>query len=288
MVVGGSGGGSGISVGAIVDQKYRVDAMIGQGGMGAVFRAWDVRLERAVAIKVVRAELISDPDSRQRFRRESQIVARLQHPSIVTVFDYGNLADGAAFLVMEFVPGEDLRHFLKREGKLEPSRMAALLTGIAGGVDIAHKSGIYHRDLKPENILLPESGTGPKVVDFGVAKLTRTGIGDGSTLSAVGTIVGTPAYMAPEQLRGEAVDARADVFSLGVMAYEMLTARLPYTGASLIEIGIKQIEGRIDTSAIDRGIAGVITGAIAYEKEKRPESAVAFADAVLAATGSKK
>ena len=111
-----------IGVGVVVDGKYRVDAIIGQGGMGAVFRAWDLRLERSVAIKVVRADLLSDPDSRARFRRESQIVARLQHPAIVTVFDYGTLADGAAFLVMEFVPGEDLRSLLKRERKLGDRR----------------------------------------------------------------------------------------------------------------------------------------------------------------------
>jgi len=242
-----------------------------------------VRLERPVAIKVVRADLIADPDSRLRFRRESQIVARLQHPSIVTVYDYGNLADGAAFLVMEFVPGEDLRHFLRREGKLDPARMTTLMSGIAGGVEVAHKSGIFHRDLKPENILLPDSGTGPKVVDFGVAKLAKTGPGDGGTMSVVGTIVGTPAYMSPEQLRGEAVDARADVFSLGVMAYEMLTMRLPYTGASLFEIGLKQVEAKIDTTGIDPELASVIASAIAYEKEKRPASAAAFAEQIKTA-----
>jgi tRNA A-37 threonylcarbamoyl transferase component Bud32 len=282
-VIVGGGGPSTITVGALVDGKYRVDAIIGQGGMGAVFKAWDVRLERPVAIKVVRADLISDPDSRMRFRRESQIVARLQHPSIVTVYDYGNLADGAAFLVMEFVPGEDLRHLLKREGRLEPARMSSLMHGICGGVDIAHKSGIFHRDLKPENILLPQGGTGPKVVDFGVAKLTQTGTGEGGTMSVVGTVVGTPAYMSPEQLRGEAVDARADVFSLGVMAYEMLTARLPYTGGSLFDIGMKQVEGKIDTSGLDAGVAEVIRAAIAYEKDKRPDSALALADALRAA-----
>jgi serine/threonine-protein kinase len=275
IVVGGSGP-SVITVGAVVDGKYRVDQAIGQGGMGAVFKAWDVRLERPVAIKVVRAELIADPDSRMRFRRESQIVARLQHPSIVTVFDYGNLADGAAFFVMEYVPGEDLRHLLRREGALAPDRAATLMTGIAGGVEIAHRSGIFHRDLKPENILLPESGTGPKVVDFGVAKLTATNGGDGGTLSIAGTIVGTPAYMAPEQLRGESVDARADVFSLGVMAYEMLTARLPYAGASLFEIGLKQVEGKVDTSGMPPHVADVICRAIAYDKEQRPPTAAAF------------
>jgi serine/threonine-protein kinase len=275
-----------ITVGAVVDGKYRVDAVIGQGGMGAVFKAWDLRLERPVAIKVVRADLISDPDSRARFRRESQIVARMQHPSIVTVFDYGNLADGAAFLVMEFVPGEDLRQLLRRDGRLDADRMSTLMNGIAGGVEIAHKSGIFHRDLKPENILLPESGTGPKVVDFGVAKLTVAGTGDGHTMSVAGTIVGTPAYMAPEQLRGEAVDARADVFSLGVMAYEMLTGRFPYTGASLFDIGMKQVEGKIDTSGIPQPLADVICGAIAYDKDKRPSSATELAESLNTALTS--
>ncbi len=262
-VIHGSGGAgsSAIAIGVVVDGKYRVDAVIGQGGMGAVFRAWDLRLERAVAIKVVRADLLSDPDSRARFRRESQIVARLQHPSIVTVFDYGTLPDGAAYLVMEFVPGEDLRQMMKREGRLTPARTSALLHGIAGGVESAHKSGIFHRDLKPENILLPESGTGPKVLDFGVAKLTDQSMTtDGGTLTVGGTIVGTPAYMSPEQLRGEAVDGRADVFSLGVIVYEMLKARLPYGGGSFVEIGMKQAAGEneVDTGGIPPALAEVV------------------------------
>jgi hypothetical protein len=275
----------GMSIGAVVDNKYRVDAVIGQGGMGAVFRAWDLRLERPVAIKVVRADLIADPDSRARFRRESQIVARLQHPAIVTVFDYGTLPDGAAYLVMEFVPGEDLRHLMKREGRLAAARTAELLHGICAGVESAHKSGIFHRDLKPENILLPESGTGPKVLDFGVAKLTMQthtthgGSTPAGTLTAGGTIVGTPAYMSPEQLRGDAVDARADVFSLGVMTYEMLMARLPYGGGSFIDIGVKQAAGelQVETGDLPPKLRDAIRRAIAYQKEKRPESPAAFA-----------
>ena len=171
----------------------------------------------------------------------------------MTVYDYGNLADGSAFLVMEFVPGEDLRRFLEREGRLDPARMSALLTGICGGVDSAHKSGVFHRDLKPENILLPASGTGPKVVDFGVAKLTSTGTrrrhhdvgrgndGRNAELHGAGAVA------------RRAVDARADVFSLGVMAYEMLTARLPYTGASLFDIGMKQVEGKVDMTGVAAG-----------------------------------
>jgi hypothetical protein len=282
----GSGSGTGSSamaVGVVVDAKYRVDAVIGQGGMGAVFRAWDLRLERPVAIKVVRADLLSDPDSRARFRRESQIVARLQHPAIVMVFDYGTLPDGAAYLVMEFVPGEDLRHLMKREGRLAAARMSALLHGIAAGVESAHKSGIFHRDLKPENVLLPESGTGPKVVDFGVAKLTEQSmLTDGGTLTVGGTIVGTPAYMAPEQLRGEAVDSRADVFSLGVMAYEMVMARLPYGGGSFIDIGVKQAAGekQVDTGDTPPALADAIRRAIAYQKDKRPASPLDFANEI--------
>ena len=265
----GGGISSGMSIGAVIDNKYRVDAVIGQGGMGAVFRAWDLRLERPVAIKVVRADLIADPDSRARFRRESQIVARLQHPSIVTVFDYGTLPDGAAYLVMEFVPGEDLRHLMKREGRLAAARTAELLHGICAGVESAHKSGIFHRDLKPENILLPESGTGPKVLDFGVAKITmQANTTQGGTLTAGGTIVGTPAYMSPEQLRGDTVDARADVFSLGVMAYEMLLARLPYGGGSFIDIGVKQAAGehQVETGDLPPKLCDAIRRAIAYEK----------------------
>jgi predicted Ser/Thr protein kinase len=278
VVTAGTSPASGITVGVVVDGKYRVDAVVGEGGMGAVFRAWDLRLERAVAIKVVRADLISDPDSRARFRRESQIVARLQHPSIVTVFDYGTLADGSAFLVMEFVPGEDLRRLMRREGKLAVRRAADLLGGICGGVDAAHKSGIFHRDLKPENILLPESGIGPKVVDFGVAKLTTTSTTTGGgTLTAAGTVVGTPAYMAPEQLRGHAVDGRADVFSLGVMTYEMLTARLPFGSGSFVDIAMKQAGGQVDMTGLPREVAGAIRRAIAYDRVQRQESPTAFA-----------
>ena len=278
----GGESGSAMEVGAVVDGRYRIDAVIGQGGMGAVFRAWDLRLERAVAIKMVRADLGSDPDSRARFRRESQFVARLQHPSIVAVFDYGTLPDGAAYLVMEFVPGEDLRQLMKREGRLTPARTAALLQGIAGGVESAHQSGIFHRDLKPENILLPASGTGPKVVDFGVAKLRDKSAGDTSLITIDGTIVGTPAYMSPEQLRGEVVDGRADVFSLAVITYEMLKARLPYGGGSFIEIGLKQAAGEndVDTGGIPPALAEVIRRALAYEKDRRPASPVTFANAV--------
>ena len=171
-----------------------------------------MRLERDVAIKVVRAELLSDPDARTRFRREAQLVARLQHPGIVSVFDYGTLADGAAFLVMEYVRGRDLRAVLRADGPMPPdARRAAVARRSPAPVDSAHQLGVLHRDLKPENILLPENdagaGVGAKVLDFGVAKLLG---GEGAapeneTLTLAGQPIGTPAYMAPEQLAGASV-----------------------------------------------------------------------------------
>jgi tRNA A-37 threonylcarbamoyl transferase component Bud32 len=231
----------------VVDKKYRMDRVIGRGGMGAVYRARDVRLDRDVAIKVVRADLLNDAEARARFRREAQIVARLQHPGIVSVFDYGTFGDGSAFLVMEFVRGEDLRRVLRREGSFRPAHALPLLGSMCAAVHAAHREGVLHRDLKPENILLVESVDAPvKVLDFGVAKVVADRSADTTalgTLTGVGVIVGTPAYMAPEQLRGEPVDARTDVFSLGVIAYEMLTGDLPFGRASLWDIGLRQAEG---------------------------------------------
>jgi predicted Ser/Thr protein kinase len=263
----------------VVDGKYRVDAVLGRGGMGAVFRARDLRLDRDVAVKIVRADLVSDPEARARFRREAQIVARLQHPSIVTVFDYGNLPDGAAFLVMEYVRGEDLRHVLRREKTLQKARAIDLISGVALGVEAAHQAGVLHRDLKPENVLLPANGGGPKVLDFGVAKITETG-GEGSgTLTQGATIVGTPAYMAPEQLRGDKIDARADVYSLGVMTFEALSGGPPFGMGSFIDIGIKQAGGAsaIDTSRLPAPLAPVLLRALSFNREERPASPGAFA-----------
>ncbi len=270
-----------IGMPTIVDGKYRIDAVIGRGGMGAVFRARDLRLERDVAVKVVRAEVMANPDSRARFQREAQIVARLQHPAIVTVFDFGSLAQGAAFLVMEFVAGEDMRHLLKRERALSPERAIDLIAGVAAGVDAAHRAGVLHRDLKPENILLPASGAGPKVLDFGVAKMTNPAAGEpGVTLTQGVTIVGTPAYMAPEQLRGESLDGRADVFSLAVLTYEALTGRLPFGVGSFFDVGLKQAEGTTHATlgTLPPQLAVALTSALSLNRDDRPPTASRFVD----------
>jgi GAF domain-containing protein/predicted Ser/Thr protein kinase len=269
----------------VVDGKYRVDRALGRGGMGAVYRARDMRLDRDVAIKVVRSELLADADARARFRREAQVVARLQHPGVVSVFDYGTLGSGAAFLVMEFVRGRDLRS-LVLEGPQSPEVAIRLLQAIAAPVEAAHKQGILHRDLKPENILLPEDGVDAKVLDFGIAKVLSAPVEPDSqtvaTLTTFGQPLGTPAYMAPEQLTGEEMTARTDVYALGVIGYELVTGMLPFGRGSFLEIAMRQQRGAPTLAGQDLpdGLATAIADALSTDPAARPASASAFAGRV--------
>lgn len=278
------------SVPRLVDNKYRVEQLLGRGGMGAVYRARDVRLDRLVALKVVRAELLGDAEAQRRFRREAQIVARLQHPCIVSVFDYGAFVDGGAYLVMELVRGEDLRHVLQREGRLDPARSLKILSAVCGAIEAAHRDGVLHRDLKPENILLPTREVDAKVLDFGVAKVMaderrETDVPGGSTLTAAGIIVGTPSYMAPEQLHGIAPDARSDVFSLGVIAYEMMTGELPFGRGSLADLVLAHARGiqQRPHNGLPPDVDAAIRSALASDPDKRPPSAHAFAQLLTSA-----
>jgi hypothetical protein len=281
------------SVPRIVDNKYKIEQLIGRGGMGAVYRARDVRLDRLIALKVVRGDLLGDPEARRRFRREAQIVARLQHPSIVAVFDFGTFPDGSAYLVMELVRGEDLRRVLQREGRLEPERALRILASVCAAIETAHREGVLHRDLKPENILLPGGQLDAKVLDFGVAKVvtpagteTRADSGDETQmLTAAGVIVGTPAYMAPEQFHGLPADARTDVFSLGVIAYEMLTGELPFGRGSLADVVVAQSRGvrPMPPGLVPPALERAIRDALNPEPDRRPASAQAFTHLLSAA-----
>jgi serine/threonine-protein kinase len=278
----------------VIDNKYRIDQLLGRGGMGAVYRSRDVRLDRQVAVKVVRPELLDDHEARRRFRREAQLVARLQHPGIVSIFDFGTLDSGGAYLVMELVRGEDLRRVLHREGRLEPARAIRVLTAVCAAIEAAHQEGVLHRDLKPENILLPGGDIEAKVLDFGVAKLVAEPAHRAdeeprdlqSTLTMAGTIIGTPAYMAPEQLRAAVPDARTDVFALGVIAYEMLSGDLPFSRGSLTDVVIAQSRGarrlREIHVAIGPTLDEAVMGALSLDPAGRPASAQAFAAAVTA------
>jgi predicted Ser/Thr protein kinase len=282
------------SVPRVVDNKYRVEQLLGRGGMGAVYRARDMRLDRLVALKVVRADLLGDPEARRRFRREAQIVARLQHPSIVSVFDFGTFSDGGAYLVMELVRGEDLRRVLQREGRLEPQRAITILATVCAAIEAAHREGVLHRDLKPENILLPGGEIAAKVLDFGVAKVMTdrvgppTGAEAGTMLTAAGMLVGTPAYMAPEQFHGAVPDARTDIFSLGVIAYEMLSGELPFGRGSLADVVISQTRGARPMPAGDvpASLDLAVRAALETDPDRRPPTAQAFAQLLVAAVGT--
>jgi len=243
----------------------------------------------------VRPELLEDGDARRRFKREAQIVARLQHPGIVSIFDFGTLPGGGAYLVMELVRGEDLRRVLHREGRLDTARAVRIATAVCGAIEAAHHQGVLHRDLKPENILLPGGDVEAKVVDFGVAKLLEDRGGEvaaepQATLTVAGTIVGTPAYMAPEQLRADTPDARTDVFALGVIAYEMLCGELPFSRGSLTDVILAQARGaqplQERNPALPPAVDRAILQALSLSPDERPATAQAFAAALAQAAGA--
>jgi tetratricopeptide (TPR) repeat protein len=218
---------------------YEILAPLGAGGMGEVYTARDTRLDRTVAVKVLPNDVAADPERRARFEREARAVAALQHPNICTIHDVGVAAEGVPFLVMELLSGETLQRRLAR-GPLDGGEFVEIASALTGALDAAHASGIIHRDIKPANIFL--TGHGPKVLDFGLAKamvhqpvaaasMQATKLADGG-LTELGQTVGTVAYMSPEQLRGEEVDVRTDLFSLGLVLHEMATGRPAFSGAT--------------------------------------------------------
>jgi hypothetical protein len=217
----------------VVDGRYRIDRLVGKGGMGAVYEASDLRLERTVAMKIIHAKLFGEGDALRRFEREARLSARLQHPNIVTVHDCGTTQTGGAFMVMELLEGFSLRTALEQSGRLQPPVVANWIDQAAAGVQYAHESGVVHRDLKPENIFLATLSSGEariKLLDFGLAKLRADTMMGPSSLTRPGVIMGTIAYMAPEQLSGNDADERSDIFSLGVVAVEALAGRPPFRG----------------------------------------------------------
>jgi len=222
-----------------IDNKYRLERMIGLGGMGAVYEATDLRLNRRVAIKIMLGSMFGDRTALRRFEREAQASARLNHPNIITVYDYGAIRTDGAYLVMELVHGSTLRAELQRAGRLAPQRTAAWFTQLLDGVKAAHQAGVIHRDLKPENVLISGDAAGRqqiKVLDFGLAKILQIDPLNPQSLTAPGMIMGTFAYMSPEQLSGEEVDERSDIFALGVMAVEALTGHRPFVGRTSAEL----------------------------------------------------
>ncbi|MEK7327199.1 MAG: serine/threonine-protein kinase, partial [Chloroflexota bacterium] len=211
--------------------RYEIERELGRGGMAVVYLARDPYVKRQVAVKVLPHQFTSDPQFRARFQREAEIIAALEHPHIVPIYDYGE-QDEQLFLVMRYMTGGSLADHVRR-GPLSTTEIARIVPPLASALDKAHARGIIHRDLKPGNILFDGDGE-PYISDFGIAKLTQ-----GSTMLSGSALVGTPVYMSPEQWRGEAVDGRSDIYALGGMLYEMLSGRLPYEASTPAEVMFK-------------------------------------------------
>jgi serine/threonine-protein kinase len=230
-------------LGTLLGGRYRLDAQIGRGGMSTVYRAFDIVLERTVAVKLMHRETASDSDQLERFRREARSVAQLNHPYIVTVIDAGEEpsedgsqpAVGTPYIVLEYVEGETLKDLIRREGPLEISQAIAYAIELAHALGAAHERQIVHRDVKPQNILIGVEG-GAKITDFGIARtLTEEG------LTVAGRVLGTTDYVSPEQALGQNVTGQSDVYSLGVVLYEMLTGQIPFRGDSPVAVAMKHV-----------------------------------------------
>jgi serine/threonine-protein kinase len=285
--------------GRMLGDRYEIGAVIGRGGMAEVHEGRDLRLGRRVAIKILRPDLAKDPSFQARFRREAQSAASLNHPNIVAVYDTGQdtlspegdngePAVVVPYIVMEFVDGMTLRQIVASGRRLLPERALEITAGILSALDYAHRHGIVHRDIKPANVMLTRTGD-VKVMDFGIARA----INDvSSTMTSASAVMGTAQYLSPEQARGEVVDARSDLYSTGVVLFELLTGRAPFTGDSAVAIAYQHVsEMPAIPSTIDPGVSpeidAVVMRALAKRADDRYQSASDFrADVERAIAGS--
>ena len=252
-------------IGQLLDGRYRVESLIARGGMATVYLGTDTRLDRTVALKIMHAELATDEDFVRRFVSEARSVARLSHPNVVTVFDQG--ADGRTlYLAMEYVPGRTLRDLLTERGKLSPREALDIMEGVLAGLAAAHEAGIAHRDVKPENVLLTDTRV-VKVADFGLARLLA-----GASQTKSGMIIGTAAYLAPEQVSGGTADARTDVYAAGVMLFELLTGHQPHTGDDPLSVAHKHVNEVVPPpSSLVPGLPPALDTLVALATSRDPE-----------------
>ncbi|BBY47056.1 serine/threonine protein kinase [Mycolicibacterium arabiense] len=235
-------------VGAVLDGRYRVDTPIATGGMSTVYRGLDIRLDRPVAVKVMDPRYAGDQQFMVRFQREARAVARLKHPGLVSVYDQG--LDGRhAFLVMELVEGGTLRELLEERGPMPPHAVAAVLAPVLGGLAVAHRAGLVHRDVKPENVLISDDGD-VKIADFGLVRAVAE-----AKITSTSVMLGTAAYLSPEQVGTGDADPRSDVYAVGILAYELLTGATPFTGDNALAVAYQRMDN--DVPPPSAAIAGV-------------------------------
>ncbi len=259
---------------AVIAGRYRLERRLGTGGMSTVQQALDARLERRVAVKLLAEHLAEDPNFVARFRREALAAAKLVHPNIVQVFDFGlDERSGQHFIVMELVDGPSCAELLRDEGTLEVDQTLDVIGQACRGLEHAHRNGVVHRDVKPGNLLLSHDGV-LKLADFGIAKATEQ-----SSITQVGSVLGTAAYLAPEQARGEEAGPPADLYALGVVTYQLLSGRLPYEASSLSELALKQQrELPVPLDAVNHAVSPTLAHAVARSLAIDPDAR--YADAI--------
>jgi serine/threonine-protein kinase len=262
---------------ATIAGRYRIEGRLGVGGMSTVHLAFDDRLERYVAIKLLAEHLADDPTFVSRFRREALAAARLVHTNIVQVFDFGfDTGSHQHFIVMEHVPGNSCAELLRDHGHLRVAQAIDIVIQACRGLDYAHRNGVVHRDVKPGNLLVSDQDV-VKLADFGIARAT-----DQSSITQVGSVLGTAAYLSPEQARGDEAGPRADLYSLGVVTYQLISGRLPYAARSLSELALKQQRERpipLDelVPEVPPELAQAVAGALAIDPSGRPGEAMELA-----------
>lgn len=270
--------------GSVFSDRYRIEERIATGGMGAVYLTTDQRLDRQVALKVLKEELADDERFVERFRREARSAGALSHPNIAGVFDFGQ-DDGRYYMVMELAEGRDLARVLREEAPLSPERSVRIASQIALALDHAHSAGVVHRDIKPPNVIIGEADR-VKVTDFGIARA----IGE-STLTATGSVLGTAQYISPEQASGGEVGPPADIYALGIVLYEMLTGSLPFTGDSALAVAMRHVSDDVPAPSklnadVPATLDGVVARATAKDPNARYSGAREMAEALATALGS--
>jgi serine/threonine-protein kinase len=270
-------------VGTVLDGRYRLDSLIGVGGMGDVYRATHVHLDTEFAVKLLKPEFVANQTAIKRFRLEAKAAGRIHHPNAVRVTDFGVTAERIVYLVMELVNGVSLRSMMRNEGKFEFLRTVNIVRQVCGAVDAAHRGGVIHRDLKPDNILIENvhNVERVKVLDFGIAKLKEAKTD--AFLTQAGTIIGTPQYMSPEQCQGKHLDPMSDIYSIGIILYEMLTTEVPFDGESTLQVVYNQLHQpprpiREIAPDVPPLLAQVVMRALEKEPDHRQASAIQLSD----------
>ncbi|MGB8932139.1 MAG: serine/threonine-protein kinase, partial [Anaeromyxobacteraceae bacterium] len=286
---GAAGTASNPLVGSVVADRYKLLTLLGEGGMGAVYKAEHVRMGKALALKLLRGDFARDQSAVKRFVDEARIVSRLSHPHTIAVFDFGEIGVASGlYLAMEYVPGRDLSSVLRAEHRVAAPRVVTIGEQILGSLAEAHDAGIVHRDMKPGNVMLTQTRTGDdftKVLDFGIAKLRDD---EGASVTSAGAILGTPNYLAPEQARGRDVDARADLYSVGALLFELLTGRPPFVATNplaVVNAHLHDAPPSVQELApeVSVAISEVIQRALAKRPEDRFQSADEMREALLLA-----